>query len=117
MAGDGGGGGHGGADQVRAAPFALAAVAIESEAGGVVAKGSIERELGSGLAGLTADPDVLVWKLDVDLPSATEQRVRLGPNKGARVLERTLHRPVVDPALGESIAFAEQIFEDGLVCT
>jgi hypothetical protein len=89
---------------------------MEAEAGRVVAKGSIERDLVSGLAGQTADADVLAWRLDVQLPSATEQRVRLRANKGADLLVHTLHRPVNDPALMESIAFAEQLTEDGLVC-
>jgi hypothetical protein len=98
------------------APKALAYVGMEAEAGRVVAKGSIERDLVSGLAGQTADADVLAWRLDVQLPSATEQRVRLRANKGADLLVHTLHRPVNDPALMESIAFAEQLTEDGLVC-
>jgi hypothetical protein len=71
----------------------------------------------SGLAGQTADADVLSWRLDVDLPSATEQRVRLHVNKEAALLVSTLHRPVNDLALMESIAFAEQLTEDGLLCT
>ncbi len=99
------------------APRALAYVGIEAEVEGVIAKGSIERDLVSGLAGQTADADVLSWRLDVDLPSATEQRVRLHANKEAGLLVRTLHRPADDPALMESIAFAEQLTEDGLVCT
>lgn len=99
------------------APTALTYVGIEAEAGGIVAKASIERELASGLAGQTADADVLSWRLDVDLPTATEQRVRLQINKEAALLVHTLHRPVNDPALMESIAFAEQLTEDGLLCT
>ncbi len=99
------------------APLALAYVGIEAEVGDVVAKGSVERALGSGTADTTADADVLVWKLDVDLPSATEQRVRLGANKGAKLLDRAIHRPRVDPVLAETVAFAEQVYEDGLVCS
>lgn len=99
------------------APTALAYIAMDAEAGGVPAKGSIERDLVSGLAGQTADADVLSWRLDVDLPSATEQRVRLHVNKEAALLVSTLHRPVNDLALMESIAFAEQLTEDGLLCT
>jgi hypothetical protein len=85
--------------------------------GRIVAKASIERDLVSGLEGQTADADVLSWRLDVDLPTATEQSVRLHANKEAALLVHTLHRPVNDPALMESIAFAEQLTEDGLVCT
>jgi hypothetical protein len=58
-----------------------------------------------------------VWKLDVPFPVATEQRVRLRDNKGGKLLVRTLHRPVSDPTLSAAVAFAEQVFEDGLVCS
>lgn len=98
------------------APAALAYVSIEAESGGVVAKGTLERELGSGLEGQTADADVLAWKLDVAAPTAVEQRVRLGANKGAKLLDRTLHRPASDPLLAEAVAFAEQLVEDALTC-
>ena len=43
--------------------------------------------------------------------------MRLRDNKGGKLLIRTLHRPVNDPVLSEAVAFAEPIFEDGLVCT
>jgi glucose-6-phosphate dehydrogenase assembly protein OpcA len=99
------------------APGALTHVGFVADTGGVVAKGTIERKLASGLAGDTADADVLSWKLDVALPAATEQQVRLYANKEAALLIHTLHRPVSDPALSEAIAFAEQLTEDGLVCT
>jgi len=98
------------------APGALSYVGLTAEVGGVVAKGSIERELASGLEGQTADADVLSWKLDVPLPTATERRVRLHVNKEAALLIDTLRRPVNDAALSESVAFAEQLAEDGLVC-
>jgi hypothetical protein len=42
--------------------------------------------------------------------------VRLHANKGAALLIDTLHRPKTDPALSESVAFAEELSEDGLVC-
>jgi glucose-6-phosphate dehydrogenase assembly protein OpcA len=98
------------------APGALSYVGIAAEAGGIVAKGSIERDLASGLSGQSADADVLSWKLDVALPTATERRVRLHVNKEAALLIDTLRRPIHDPALSESVAFAEQLAEDGLVC-
>ena len=73
------------------------------------------------------DADVLEWKLDVGTaPEAgapavsrrgpMEQRVRLRTNQGARLLERTLHRPANDPALAEAAAFAEEMVEDEIVC-
>lgn len=99
------------------APSTLAAVVIEAEDGGKMT-GSIERELGSGLASgqenATADADVLLWKQQRAGSAALEQRVRLGANKAAKWLERTLHRPKHDPAFDESVAFAEQIVDDGL---
>ncbi|WP_394838989.1 glucose-6-phosphate dehydrogenase assembly protein OpcA [Pendulispora rubella] len=99
------------------APAALAGLAFEAEADGFVAAGSIARTLRSGLEGATPDADVLTWKLDVDLPSATEQTVRLSTNRGARVLERTLQRAAVDLTLDESAQFSEKIEEEGLSCT
>ncbi len=101
------------------APAALAGIVIEAEVGGVKMSGSIERDLASGaeIEGKTPDADVVSWKLGVAGQPALEQRVRLRANKGAKVLERTLHRPTSDPLLTESVAFAEQFFEDGMVVT
>ncbi len=98
------------------APAALAALSLEARAAGVTAVGSIRRDLASGMEGQSADADMVLWKLDVPFPTATEQRVRLRDNKGAKLLVRTLHRPVNDPTLSEAVAFAEQVFEDGLIC-
>jgi hypothetical protein len=99
------------------APSALAGIVIEADAGGVKARGSIQRDLGSGMEGQSSDADMVLWKLEVPFPTATEHRVRLRDNKGSKLLVRTLHRPVSDPTLSEAVAFAEQIFEDGLVCS
>jgi glucose-6-phosphate dehydrogenase assembly protein OpcA len=79
------------------APLALASLTVESSTGGVALKGTIER----------ADSDVLTWRLDVSGQATIEQRIRLRADRGARVLERTLHRPVVDPVLVEAVQFAE----------
>jgi glucose-6-phosphate dehydrogenase assembly protein OpcA len=110
------------------APHALAALSVEAratDAGPAAAegrpsflRGTIRRELGSGLAEQeesTPDADVVAWRLESD-DTAIEQRIRLGANKAAKWLERTLHRPASDPAFDESVAFAEQIVEDGLGC-
>ena len=99
------------------APLVLASLAVESSTGGVALKGTIDRELASGaeMAGKTPDADVLTWRLDVSGQAVIEQRVRLRANKGARVLERTLHRPMADPVLVEAVQFAEHFFEDGVV--
>ncbi len=92
------------------APFALVAVGLSASHEGARATAQVERKPGDAT-------DVLHWRLDVDLPCAGEQTVRLGQNREARVLERTLHRPAHDPALAEAVAFAEQLDEDGVVCT
>ena len=100
------------------APETLAAVVIEAEADGTKTTGSIQRELGSGLGSgqedATADADVMLWQQTTTGAAPLEQRVRLGANKAAKWLERTLHRPKHDPAFNESVAFAEHIVEDGL---
>jgi glucose-6-phosphate dehydrogenase assembly protein OpcA len=99
------------------APGALASVAIEAQAGGVTLRGTIDRELASGtdVAGKTVDADVVTWRMSVGDKPLVERRVRLRANKGARVLERTLHRPPHDPALVEAVQFAEHFFEDEVV--
>jgi glucose-6-phosphate dehydrogenase assembly protein OpcA len=111
------------------APAALAGVAVVAVSGGLTLRGSLRRQLGSGRVGepaggladaheqaQTVDADVLTWKLEAD-GTSLEQSVRLGANRGARLLDRTLHRPAWDPALEEAVAFAEELFEDGLTCT
>jgi glucose-6-phosphate dehydrogenase assembly protein OpcA len=101
------------------APNTLASVSVEAEDDqtGVSMKGSIRRELASGLeesgAPTTPDADVICWKQST-AAATFEQHVRLGPNKAAKWLERTLHRPAADPAFDESVAFAEHLVEDGL---
>jgi glucose-6-phosphate dehydrogenase assembly protein OpcA len=99
------------------APLALASLTVESSTGGVTLKGTIDRELASGAAmsGKTLDADVLTWRLEVSGQAVIEQRVRLRANKGARVLERTLHRPIVDPVLVEAVQFAEHFFEERVI--
>jgi glucose-6-phosphate dehydrogenase assembly protein OpcA len=99
------------------APLALSYVGLDIDHGGVVAKASIERQLSSGLSGQSSDADVLSWKVGIAGSAATERQVRLHTNKEAGLLIETLHRPTFDPALGESIAFAEELSEDALSCT
>ena len=98
------------------APAAIASVTVEAAVGDVALRGRIVRALASGveLAGKTPDADVLTWRLDLSGQPALEQRVRLRANKGARVLERTLHRPMADPVLVEAVRFAEHFFDDGV---
>jgi glucose-6-phosphate dehydrogenase assembly protein OpcA len=98
------------------APAALAALTIEATSGDQTLKGHIQRELGSGMKGddATPDADIVTWQREMTGKPPFEQHVRLGANKAAKWLERTLHRPPVDVAFDESVAFAEQIVEDGL---
>ena len=100
------------------APDSLAVVVIEAEADGAKMIGSIERDLASGGSSgredATADADMVLWKHIAPGSAPLEQRVRLSANKAAKWLERTLHRPKSDPAFDESVAFAEQIVDDGL---
>lgn len=99
------------------APKTLAAVVVEARDGDTSLTGTIDRALGTGrteLTGTTADADMILWKREMSGSAPFEQRVRLGANKAAKWLERTLHRQAHDPAFDESVAFAEQIVEDGL---
>ncbi len=91
-----------------APPLVLARVSFRAAASGVEAEGSLTREQGS------SDSELLRYRLDVNLPCSGEQTVRLGQNRGARLLERTLRRPPHDPVLEEAIAFAEQLSELGM---
>ena len=99
------------------APLALKSVTIEAELGGTKLVGTMDRELASGGSGngITSDADVIQWQLEQTGQPTMQQRVRLGTNKAARVLERTLHRPAFDPLLVESVQFAEHFLEDGVV--
>ncbi len=99
------------------APQTLAKLTVEAADANASVRGEIDRVLASGLPGQvesTPDADVVVWKCSKGGGPAIEQHVRLGANKAAKWLERTLHRPARDPAFDESVAFAEQIVEDGL---
>lgn len=100
------------------APHTLASLTVEAgdEPHRPALRGSIERELASGLAGgdTTPDADVIVWRCAKQDGAEIEQRTRLGANKAAKWLERTLHRPMRDVAFDESVAFAEHIVENGL---
>jgi glucose-6-phosphate dehydrogenase assembly protein OpcA len=101
------------------APQTLAGLAIDAgdDEAHPELRGSIERDLASGLtdqANTTPDADVIVWRCARAGSTEIEQRIRLGANKAAKWLERTLHRPARDPAFEESVAFAEHIVEGGL---
>jgi len=94
-------------------PATLAEVAFFAARNGETLRGSAVRDLASGgQRGRTTDADMVTWKLASSLGSTLEHRVRLGTNKAAKWLERTLRRPSVDPALLESIAFAENVSDE-----
>ena len=99
------------------APAALAGVRLEARSEKVALIGTIERDLASGPEDgqKTRDADMLRWKLEVKGETVVEQNVRLGANKGAKLLERTLHRAPSDEVLLEAIAFAERVFDDGII--
>ena len=92
------------------APLAIASVTLKMKHESIAATGTVTRDFGGDVA------DVLHYSLDVNLPSAGKQTVRLGANKSARVLERTLHRPAHDETLSEAVAFAERLDDDNVIC-
>ncbi len=95
------------------APCTLAEIAFVARRGEDSLRGRAVRELASGgKGGVTADADVITWRLVPAHGAALEQRVRLGANKASKWLERTLRRPPVDAALLESIGFAENIADE-----
>jgi len=93
------------------APLALASVSLEASDDAIRAAGTVARDFAGDVA------DVLRYKLDVNLPCAGEQTVRLGANRGARVLDRTLHRPLHDDAFVAAVELADKLDDDGVVCT
>jgi glucose-6-phosphate dehydrogenase assembly protein OpcA len=93
------------------APLAIAGVSLRASDGGVTAAGTVARDFHGDVA------DVLRYRLEVNLPCAGEQTVRLGANRGARVLERALHRPPHDEAFVAAVEFAEKLDDDGALCS
>ncbi|MCL2777579.1 MAG: glucose-6-phosphate dehydrogenase assembly protein OpcA [Polyangiaceae bacterium] len=91
------------------APKALAALAIEAQSDNQKASYRIVRELASGMEGNTPDNDMVSWRKEITGAAPVEQRFRLGSNKAAKWLERTLHRRSHDPAFDESVEFAEHL--------
>ena len=88
----------------RVAPLAIASITMRMGS----AVGTVARDTAGEIE------DVLRYKLEVPLPCAGEQTVRLGANKGARVLERTLRRPTHDEAFDAAVAFADQLADDAM---
>lgn len=101
------------------APHTLARLSVEAgeDASRPALRGTIERDLASGpkdQADTTLDADVMLWRSARTDATEIEQTIRLGANKAAKWLERTLHRPLRDPAFDESVAFAERVVAEGL---
>jgi glucose-6-phosphate dehydrogenase assembly protein OpcA len=88
----------------RAIGGALLAAHIEATADGVTLNGRIVRDAG--------EEDAASWRLEVTAeggePQRLEQRVRLRATDKAALLERTLHRPLRDPALEQSVLWSDE---------
>jgi hypothetical protein len=88
------------------------AVEIEASAGGAAHRGEVTRTGGEEGTG--------IWRLELKLGGETqrlEQRVGTFADEPARTLERTLRRPANDLALAESVAWADELGGDELVCS
>jgi glucose-6-phosphate dehydrogenase assembly protein OpcA len=101
-----------GAEPSSTAPRnALLAVRLEASADGATMRGQIAREPGA---------DAATWRLEVTPaggePQRVEHHVRLRASETSRVLERTLHRPAHDPALGEAATWASELRGEELAC-
>ncbi len=83
------------------APLAITHIELEAKEGDLHLAGLIEREHQGG-----ETADVLRWSLDTNTPSGTPHHVRLGANKGARLLERALRRPSGDQIFQRATVFA-----------
>ncbi len=92
------------------APLAIGSITLRMKNESIIATGSVARDFKGDVT------DVLHYELDVNLPCSGVQTVRLGANKGARVLERTLHRPAHDETLAEAVSFAERLDDDNVIC-
>jgi glucose-6-phosphate dehydrogenase assembly protein OpcA len=65
------------------------------------------------------DGGAATWRLEVRCSGDVmriEQRVHLRANDPARLLERTLHRPIHDDALLEAVAWADELRGEELTC-
>jgi glucose-6-phosphate dehydrogenase assembly protein OpcA len=102
------------ADAVGGAPRGtLLAVEIEASAGDLALRGEVSRVGGEGTG---------VWRLELKSGGSggdtrrVEQRVRTFADEPAGTLERTLRRPARDDALAESVAWADELGGDEMVC-
>ena len=90
----------------------LLAVRIEAMADGVTVRGQIVRD--------AREDDAATWQFEVTAlgsePQRLEQHVRLRATEKAALLERTLHRPIHNPALEESVIWAGDLGSERLAC-
>lgn len=95
----------------KATADSLVAVRLEASAGGLRVRGSIERD---------AAGDSATWRLettgDGGEPRRMEQHVRMHLTAPTVLLERTLHRPIRDPALADAAAWADELGGEELAC-
>jgi glucose-6-phosphate dehydrogenase assembly protein OpcA len=100
------------ADALSSAPRgALLRAEIEAGRGEAALRGEVARTGGEDGAG--------TCRVEVKTGGETrcvEQRVRTFGDEAARLLERTLRRPVRDDALAESVGWADELGGDELVC-
>lgn len=87
----------------------LQAVSLEASHASLTMSGRIARE-----------DEAATWTLEVGPPSGDrlrlEHKVRLVASETARLLERTLRRPVRDDALVDAVAWADQLRGEELAC-
>jgi glucose-6-phosphate dehydrogenase assembly protein OpcA len=94
-----------------APPSRLQAVSLEASDAGLTMTGQVVRE-----------EDAATWTLDASASAGAserrrlEHRVRLVTSETARLLERTLRRPVRDDALASAVAWADQLRGEELAC-
>ena len=90
---------------------ALVSVQIDASGRELAMRGALARE--------TGEPDSATWHLEVRSRGETQridQHVRLRGSGQARLLERTLHRPLHDDALTESVDWVAALGTGALAC-
>ena len=98
--------------RASASPGALLAVELEASRDETTLRGEVARSGGEDGTG--------TWRVEVKAGEETqrlEQHVRTFARQPARLLERTLRRPVHDEALAESVTWADELGDDELVCS
>jgi glucose-6-phosphate dehydrogenase assembly protein OpcA len=90
----------------------LLAVRLEASIEGAVFRGAMVRDAGPS--------DAASWRLEVQGKDGgvqhIEQHVRLRADETADLLDRTLHRPLHDPALADAVAWSDALEGEELAC-